>query len=86
LEAILAQAEWRIDMRVVKVKGEVDAEGFLRLSLPTQLPPGPIEAVIVLGSPAPTDDGHKYDFADLTGKLNWNGDPVAAQRKLRDEW
>jgi len=28
----------------------------------------------------------KYDFSDLVGKLKWEGDAVAEQRKLRDEW
>jgi len=28
----------------------------------------------------------KYDFSTLTGKLQWSGDPVKEQRKLRDEW
>jgi hypothetical protein len=25
-------------------------------------------------------------FSELCGKLSWNGDAVATQRKLRDEW
>ena len=25
-------------------------------------------------------------FSDLCGKITWDGDAVAAQRKLRDEW
>lgn len=28
----------------------------------------------------------KYDFTDLAGKLKWNGDALAEQRRLRDEW
>ncbi len=28
----------------------------------------------------------KYDFSDLIGKLEWEGDALAEQRKLRDEW
>ncbi len=28
----------------------------------------------------------KYDFSDLSGKLQWKGDAVAEQQKLRDEW
>ena len=28
----------------------------------------------------------KYDFSDLTGKLQWDGDAVKEQRRLRDEW
>ncbi len=27
----------------------------------------------------------KYHFSDLAGKLEWKGDPVAQQRKIRDE-
>ena len=28
----------------------------------------------------------KYDFSDFVGKLKWEGDAVAEQRRLRDEW
>lgn len=28
----------------------------------------------------------KYRFSDLVGKLEWDGDPVAEQRAIRDEW
>ena len=28
----------------------------------------------------------KYDFTDLTGKLQWRGNAVAAQKQLRNEW
>lgn len=28
----------------------------------------------------------KYDFSDLVGRLQWKGDAVAEQRRLRDEW
>lgn len=28
----------------------------------------------------------KYDFSQFVGKLEWKGDAVAEQRKLRDEW
>lgn len=27
-----------------------------------------------------------YDFSDLAGRLQWQGDAVEAQRSLRDEW
>ncbi len=27
-----------------------------------------------------------YDFSDLIGKLQWQGDAVVVQRRLRDEW
>ena len=31
-------------------------------------------------------ENQKYDFSDLAGKLEWNGNAVAEQRLLRDEW
>jgi hypothetical protein len=30
--------------------------------------------------------GVSYRFSDLCGTLNWKGDAVAEQRRLRDEW
>ena len=27
-----------------------------------------------------------YDYTNLAGKLQWRGDAVKEQRKLRDEW
>ena len=27
-----------------------------------------------------------YNFSDLVGKLEWKGDAVTEQRRLRDEW
>jgi hypothetical protein len=27
-----------------------------------------------------------YDFSDIAGKLAWQGNAVAAQREIRDEW
>lgn len=27
-----------------------------------------------------------YDFSDLAGRLDWSGDELKEQRKLRDEW
>ena len=28
----------------------------------------------------------RYDFSDLVGRLQWNGDAVKEQRRIRDEW
>ena len=28
----------------------------------------------------------KYRFSDLAGRLEWDGDAVAQQRAIRDEW
>jgi len=31
-------------------------------------------------------DENKYDFSDLVGKLQWKGDALKEQQKLRNEW
>ena len=30
--------------------------------------------------------GRKYDLSEFYGKLKWEGDALAEQKKLRDEW
>lgn len=70
---------------VLKTKGEIGVDGRLRVDVPVELPAGPIELVVVLGGIAPSN-GSKYDFSDLTGRLQWEGDAVREQRLLRDEW
>jgi hypothetical protein len=72
-------------MQVVKTKGEVGADGRLRLDVPVELPAGAVELVLVVGT-APQPNGQKYDFSDVVGKLEWQGDALDEQRKLRDEW
>ncbi|MGA1132034.1 MAG: hypothetical protein ACO31I_07160 [Prochlorotrichaceae cyanobacterium] len=32
------------------------------------------------------DRSDNYDFSDLVGRLEWQGDSVKVQRLLRDEW
>ena len=34
----------------------------------------------------PKPPGGGYDFSDLVGKLQWSGNALDEQRRLRDEW
>ncbi len=34
----------------------------------------------------PNKVGMVYDFSDLVGKLQWTGNAIDEQRRLRDEW
>lgn len=74
-------------MQALTLTGQIDINGHLRLDVPTALPPGEVELVVVINpvalqvSPLP-----KYDFSNLIGKLQWKGDPIATQRALRNEW
>jgi hypothetical protein len=72
-------------MQTLKLDTVIGPDGHLRLDVATQLPPGKAEVVIV-ASPAVNGHGPRYDFSDLAGRLQWQGDAVAEQRRLRDEW
>jgi len=72
-------------MQVVKTKGEVGADGRLRLDVPVELPAGTVELILVVSN-VPQPNGQKYNFSDVVGKLEWRGGAVEEQRKLRDEW
>ena len=81
----VALGRGEVRMQVVKTKGEVGTDGRLRLDLPVELPAGAVELVLVVGS-APQPNGTKYNFADVAGQLQWKGDALREQRRLRDEW
>ncbi len=42
--------------------------------------------VIVLPVEEHTVVSKRYNFSDLVGQLEWKGDAIAEQRKLRNEW
>ncbi|MFZ4666021.1 MAG: hypothetical protein ACOYME_06325 [Prochlorotrichaceae cyanobacterium] len=74
-------------MEVLQFTTTLDTSGHLLLDIPTQLAPGQVNIVLVL-SPivASKDQNLNYDFSDLVGRLTWQGDAIAMQRRLRDEW
>jgi hypothetical protein len=74
-------------MEVLKLTTEIDETGQLKIDLPTNLKAGKVDLVVVINPATEKNKEHpKYDFSDLGGKLSWQGDAVAKQRKLRDEW
>jgi hypothetical protein len=74
-------------MKVLKLATVIDASGNLHLDIPTELSPGTVDVVIVLNPSQPdTPQKKNCDFSDLVGRLSWQGNAVAMQRILRDEW
>jgi hypothetical protein len=74
-------------MEVLKFTTEIDETGQLNIKIPTNLEAGKVDLVVIVNRVAEKEkNNHKYDFSDLIGKLSWQGDAVAEQRKLRDEW
>jgi hypothetical protein len=60
------------------------ADNPLTINLPEDFRNRKVKIIIL---PLEEKEGlkNKYDFSDLVGKLEWKGDAVAEQRKLRDE-
>jgi hypothetical protein len=76
-------------MKPIHEKAEVSASGRLRLDIACDLPPGPVEVVLVL-TPAPQDPldtGLRWEDARGLGKEIWEGvDAQAYVDALRSEW
>jgi hypothetical protein len=74
-------------MKTLTLTGKIDANGHLRLDIPTHLPPGEVELVLVINAASSRPASSlKYDFSALAGKLQWQGDAIATQRAIRNEW
>jgi hypothetical protein len=77
----------KLKIEVLQLTTTVDASGHLKIDIPTQLALGQVNVVLVLNSVLEAKEQHpNYDFSDLVGRLTWQGDAVAMQRALRDEW
>ncbi|MBA3924586.1 MAG: hypothetical protein H0X31_23955 [Nostocaceae cyanobacterium] len=74
-------------MEVLKLTTTIDESGYLHLNIPTQLAAMEVNVVVVL-NPVGADGKQQpnYDFSDLVGRLTWQGDALATQKTLRDEW
>lgn len=58
----------------------------LTIELPEEYQNIKVEVIILPLEEKKEEQPKKYDFSDLVGKLEWKGDALAEQRKLRDEW
>ena len=56
----------------------------LSIQLPPEMVDRDVEVVILPLREKPRKKA--YDYTNLAGKLQWRGDAVKEQRKLRDEW
>lgn len=74
-------------MEVVKMKQSSGADGVLHLDIPTHYYNCDTNVVVIVEkaeNEKSTPEG--YDFSDLSGRLQWDGDALSEQRRLRDEW
>ncbi len=62
--------------------------GHIILDIPTDFDDCELELLIVMNKLKKSENNNqkKYDFSQFSNKLEWKGDSVEEQRKLRDEW
>jgi hypothetical protein len=58
----------------------------LTIDLPEEYQNRKLEVIVLPIEEKEEEPAKKYDFSDITGKLEWEGDATAEQRRLRDEW
>lgn len=63
------------------VKAHVQNNGHVLLDIPTKYKNSDVEVLVVINPIK-----KKYSFSDIIGKLEWKGEPVKEQRKIRNEW
>ncbi len=81
-------------MITINLKQKTKKNGHLVLDVPIALIEKNVDIVLVIQekeelSPEnqkATKTKKKYDFSHLYGKLEWEGDPLAEQKKIRSEW
>ncbi len=73
-------------MQTLTIHTQIDADGRLRLDVPTQLPDREVDVVLVISPTTPLPVRPPHDFSAVAGRLKWRGDALAEQRRLRNEW
>ncbi len=60
----------------------------LTIELPQEYENKKLEVIVLTIEEQTTEEGKekKYDFTEFFGKLEWKGDVLAEQKRLRDEW
>jgi hypothetical protein len=62
------------------------SSGSLTIEVPKEYDNRKLEVIVMPIDEDNKEAKKKYDFSDLAGKLEWKGDALKEQRKLRDEW
>jgi len=81
-------------MTTINLKRKTTKNGHLVIDVPTRLIDKNVDVVLVIQEKeelSPKKSGErkakkKYDFSHLYGKLEWKGDALAEQKKIRSEW
>ena len=72
-------------MITIKIKKKTNTKGHLILDIPTDIKDQELDIVLVINH-VETIKHRKIDWLKYVGKIQWKEDPLAFQKRLRDEW
>jgi len=70
-------------MKLIKQRVNIDSTGMIVLNVDSGLHNCEADIVLIIDESAKEKS---YDFSDIAGKLTFEEDPLAFQKKLRNEW
>ena len=70
-------------METVNLVSKIGKDGHLKIDVPTNIINSDVEILLIIEKK--DSRRKKYDFSDLSGKLQWKGDALKTQKDLRDE-
>lgn len=81
-------------MITINLKQRTKKNGHLVLDVPTTLIEKNVDVILVIQEKEEASQEKnrgkkikkKYDFSQLYGKLEWKGDALVEQKKIRSEW
>lgn len=80
-------------MITINIKQKTNSKGQLVINVPTKLIEKNVDVVLVIQEKIEASEkklkvssGAKFDFSHLYGKLEWKGNALEEQKKLRSEW
>ena len=72
-------------MITINIKKRTTTKGHLILDIPTDIKDQELDIVLVINH-TETIKHRKIDWLKHVGKIQWKEDPLAFQKRLRDEW
>lgn len=73
-------------METVRLRSKIGNDGHLRVDIPTMLPQGEVDIVLVVVPSSDESSENEYPVPGLEGKLQWNGEAVGDGDEEHDNW
>jgi len=77
-------------MKTLRIHTKTDRNGKAVIEVDTEVKNSEIDLIVMVDKKQDVikdeEKKQKYDFSEFVGAIKWDIEPLAYQRKLRDEW